>query len=114
MLVPMDHCAAQRGARLVAIAKIDQRQRLLTRQRLGGSDRQTGTPQEVREMHHVGGEGGGALGGRMTLAHSAACRASVTSRAASAPRTLAMSSWYFSSTPSVSSTAAGASSVWFR
>ena len=45
--------------------------------------------------------------------YSAACT-SFSSRAASAPRTLAMSSWYFSSTPSVSSTAAGASSFWFR
>ena len=41
--------------------------------------------------------------------YSAACT-SFSSRAASAPRILAMSSWYFSSTPSVSSTAAGVSS----
>ena len=64
MLVAMDHRGAQRGARLGAAAEIDQRQRLLRGERLRRADRQTGAAQQAREVHDVGGEGGGWRGHR--------------------------------------------------
>ena len=119
MLVPVDHRGAQRGMRLGAVADIDAFQRRGAGQHLGRADRQPGAAQQAAEGEQVGGQrpaAGARPGGQRQRSpvgrdrRSAACFASATSRAASAPRILAMSSWYFSSAPSVSSTAAGSSS----
>ncbi len=91
VLVPVDHGGRQRGAELRLVADVDQRQRAVRGDRFRRSHRQPRPAQQAGEVHDVGGEMPDASAMRRGHAASAAW-ASATRRAASAPRTFAISS----------------------
>ena len=62
VLVAMDHGRAQGRARLDFRAEIDAGQCFLRRNRLGRSNRQSGSAQQAGKLHHVGPEAGIWLG----------------------------------------------------
>ena len=100
LLARADHHRAQRIMHAVAVGNIDQGQGLDGGQTLRGADAQADPPQQAGKMQHILREHHGARRASLfawatRAASPAACRA-------------VMSSWYLSSTPSVSSTISGA------
>src|SRR5207247_7770443 len=113
VLDAIEQARAQHRVEVTATVEAGDAQRLQRELHAVGAHRHAGAAQHPREVHDVLGEtaGGRASDQHQAVVRAAALRTSSSSRAASPPCMRAMSSWYFSSTPSVSWITAGSSTT---
>ena len=104
LLVAVEHHGRERGVHVVAPVEAHRLERRERGEHAVGPDRHAGGAQHPREVRDVLGEHGPLKPGRRQGRARAARRASCVT---SPPCILTMSSWYLSSTPSVSCTLAG-------
>jgi hypothetical protein len=107
LLGAIDERGLERDPEIVPASDVDERQGFDGRHDLARPDGQARAPQDAPERGHVFGQVTGAFPDHASIP----ARDCVSSRAASGPRTRAMSSWYFRRAPRVSSTICGSSTT---
>src|SRR5262249_6851742 len=102
LALAFDEDRMQRCVNVLAAAEVDQLERIQGEYDLAGARGQSYAPQDASKVHDVDGE--------RVLHHAAAVRACSRVRVSVSPCSLAMSSWYLSSTPTVACTLSAESS----